>query len=63
MTSNDFNPDGENRRRPVTARELRKAKGARERQEMELAEKEIGEEKPVTGNNGKGDAEAGKYRL
>lgn len=43
MTSNDFNPDGENRRRPVTARELRKAKEARERQEMELAEKEIGE--------------------
>lgn len=31
MTSSDFNPDGEKKRRPVTARELRKAKEARER--------------------------------
>ncbi|EGK12657.1 nucleotide exchange factor GrpE [Kroppenstedtia eburnea] len=47
MTSNDFNPDGENRRRPVTARELRKAKEARERQEMGLTEKtEAGEREP-----------------
>lgn len=45
MTSNDFNPDGENRRRPVTARELRKAKEARERQEMGWTENTEAEER------------------
>ncbi len=45
MTSNDFNPDGDSRRRPVTARELRKAKEARERQEMGWTENTEAEER------------------